>query len=95
MLGRAGETDYHLLLDGVPVLTRPRDPLNSDVNQLIFGDGTCQAQNASVEIDHVRFQQGAAICHRPDTPAAQTQMVPAKAAAGHLRHGDTEGVCGL
>jgi hypothetical protein len=33
------------------------------------------------------------ICHRPGTPAEQTQTIPISALKGHLGHGDTEGPC--
>jgi hypothetical protein len=33
------------------------------------------------------------ICHRPGTPAQQTQTIPSTALEGHLGHGDTEGFC--
>jgi len=33
------------------------------------------------------------ICHKPDTPAEKTLVVPRSAVAGHLGHGDYEGEC--
>ena len=39
-------------------------------------------------------QSKVAVCHRPSTSAERMLEVGAPAVAGHLRHGDTLGVCG-
>lgn len=33
------------------------------------------------------------ICHKPNTPAQKTLVIPCHALAGHVRHGDTIGAC--
>jgi YVTN family beta-propeller protein len=52
---------YTILVDGIPILTGDarftNDPVYVSLNQILFGDQTCQSRNGSVEVDFVRFQQ--------------------------------------
>jgi Kelch motif len=47
----------------------------------------------TVNVNVVTVNVNVAICHKPATPAQKTLVLPVKALAGHLGHGDTVGPC--
>jgi hypothetical protein len=40
-------------------------------------------------------EESVTLCHKPGTPAQKTLVLPSSAAKGHMKHGDTAGVCGV
>ena len=47
----------------------------------------------SADVTYALVDDMVTICHKPNTPAQKTLVIPCRALAGHVRHGDTVGAC--
>ena len=69
----AGAISYIVQVDGAKVLTQSSLPQNSP-DQVVFGDGTCQARNGIAEISSLRFSQGTSLPAPTNLQATQAGL---------------------
>ena len=63
------------------------NPDNGGFTGEIVGGG------GSADVTYALVNDRVTICHKPNTPAQKTLVIPCRALAGHVRHGDTVGAC--